>query len=269
MLTMLALLVTTLPSAVSNGRFFYTPEVRGAHVRIWLDTDGDGFITGETAKRLHLQVDGQRARFPSVSGLVPPVAMGGLLPVFDPDASDRIFEGIDAQFGVTWFTGRIVRLDYRRKNLALLDAVPADAGRLGHAAIAAPHSVVVTVNGERIPMALDTAATVVLDAAATARMHDTWGAVRAASFLRSDVFAKWHAAHPQWPYVANGGPAGVALLCVPNVGVGSFQAKNVWFSTRPNDDVFEGESVVGKIGPTAYPNAVLTLDYPGGTAYFD
>ena len=267
MLLIFALLVTTLPSAVSNGRFFYTPDVRGAHVRIWLDTDGDGFITANAATRLHLDIAGQRARFPSGPGLVTPLASAGFLPLFDPDSSDRIFDGIDAQFGETWFAGRITQLDYRHKTLSLLDTIPASAGRLGRAEITAPHSVVVVLNGEKIPMALDTAATVVLDAAAAARMHDSWGSVRATSFLRSDVMTKWHSAHPQWPYV-NGG-AGLALLLVPRLAVGSFFAKNVWFSTRPKDDVFEGETVVGKIGPTAFRDAVVTLDYPGSTVYFD
>jgi len=269
MLHVLALIVTTLPSALTNGRFFYTPDVRGRQVRIWLDTDGDGFITYNAARSLRLEVDGRRARFPVGAGLVTPLASDGFLPLFDGSISDRIFEGIDAQFGETWFAGRITRFDYRRKTLSLLDAVPVTAGRLGRAEIAAPHSLIVTVNGENIAMALDIAATVVLGDVAESRMHDSWGAVRATSFLRSDVMAKWHAANPRWPYVPNAGAGGVAALCVPQLTVGSYRAVNVWFSTRPKDDVFEGETVSGKIGPTAFRDAVLTLDYLNRMAYFD
>jgi hypothetical protein len=271
----------SLPAVVSNGRFFYAPIVNGTQLRIWLDTDGDGFITTNAAQRLHLDVSGRRARFPTGSLIAAPLGDGGFLPVIEPDASDQIFNGIDAQFGASWFQDRIIRFDYRRKTLGLLGATPAAAGSLGRAPMTFPlgaggdridgrqfPSVVVTVSGEKIPMSLDTAATIVLTSDVAARMHDGWGPVRATSFLRGDVMSKWHAAHPQWPYVSNGTP-GVSLLCVPRALIGTFVASNVWFSTRPNDDVFEGEHVTGKVGPSAFPAATLTLDYPNAVAYFD
>jgi hypothetical protein len=270
-----------LPAAVVNGRFFYQPSVGAHRLRIWLDTDGSGFITQHCVEKLNLNVVAGHTILPD--SVTQPTVPSGRLPVFDPDPADRIFDGIDAQFGATWFQGRIVSLDYPRQSLQLLTASDASLGTLGKAALhfqTGPDgnrvdgrqypSVNVTIGGaDRIAMSFDTAATLALTPASEKLLSDGWSAVRATSFATHAAMRSWHTAHPSWRFIAGAGGDGIDLLRVPSLSIGTYRARDVWFSTRPGDDVFEGESVTGKIGPTAFFRARVTLDYPAGEAYFD
>ena len=130
-------------------------------------------------------------------------------------------------------------------------------------------TVPVTVGDEHVDMSFDTAATVALTPESTAAMHDRWAAVRAASFVTAAVMQRWHTAHPQWRYLREAGGPGIDAIQAPRVAIGTYQTANVWFTTRPNDDVFEGERVSGKIGPTAFFGAAVTLDYPLARIDFD
>jgi hypothetical protein len=162
-------------------------------------------------------------------------------------------------------------MEYPRARLSALQSVPADAGSLGRATMSGSKFKVVQVGiaGTGYAMNFDTAATIALNEQTLTALHDGWAPVRATSFLRSDVMKRLHETHPRWPYVARAGADGIAMLRVPRVTIGTFIAQNVWFSTRPGDDVFEGETVAGKIGPTAFSQSSVTLDYPGGSVYFD
>jgi hypothetical protein len=270
-----------LPAAVVNGRFFYQPSVGAHRLRIWLDTDGSGFVTQRCVETLSLNVAAGHTTLPDP--VVQPTALSGRLPVFDPNPGDGIFEGVDAQFGATWFQGRIVSLDYPGARLRLLAPNETPSGVLGRAALdfrtgadgnridgRQYPSVDVTIGGaDRVAMSFDTAATVALTPATERFLNDGWGAVRAASFVTHAVMRSWHAAHPSWRFVPGSGGDGIDLLRVPSVTIGTYRARDVWFSTRPGDDVFEGESVTGKIGPTAFFRTRVTLNYPAGEVYFD
>ena len=122
-----------LPAAVVNGRFFYQPSVGAHRLRIWLDTDGSGFVTQHCVEVLGLTVAANHTTLPDP--VIQPTGLSGRLPVFDPDPADRIFEGIDAQLGATWFQGRIVSLDYPGVRLRLLAPSEAPSGTLGIAAL--------------------------------------------------------------------------------------------------------------------------------------
>jgi hypothetical protein len=131
-------------------------------------------------------------------------------------------------------------------------------------------SVDVTIGGtERVAMSFDTAATVVLALPIAKGLNDGWGAVRATSFVTHAAMRSWHAGHPSWQFIAGAGGDGIDLLRVPSVSIGTYRTRDVWFSTRPSDDVFEGDGVVGKIGPTAFFRTRVTLNYPAGKVYFD
>lgn len=258
-----------LPSALVNGRFFYEPTVGSRKIVIWMDTDGDGFVTQRFANEFHLSRVGDRARLPSE--VLQPTQQG-LLPVVAPDPSDAIFDGVDAQLGATWFDDRIVRFDYRRGALIVLETVPGGTGSLGRAALTFEGGyprIEVRVAGKSYPMSVDTAATVVLTPRTIAALHDNWGPVRATSFVAGALLRDWHTAHPEWKFLQRAGADGVSMIEVPELSLGTFAARNVWFSTRPGDDVFQGETVLAKIGPTAYGKVTLTLDYRDRVAYFD
>jgi hypothetical protein len=281
LLAALPALSQQLPATVVNGRFFYEPIVGTQRLRIWLDTDGSGFVTQRCVQRLGLSANANHVALPPV--VVQPTTSDGRFPIIDPDASDKIFAGLDAQFGATWFGGRIVALDYARGRLELLNAIVLPLGALGQAPLRFPQdthgvriegrqypSVEVTLpDGSRVAMSFDTAATVALTPATTKLLNDQWGAVRATSFLTHTAMNAWHEAHPDWRFLSNAGGEGVDMLLVPGVTIGTYRARGVWFTTRPNDDVFDGESVAGKIGPTAWARTRITLDYPGAIVYFD
>ena len=122
-----------LPAAVVNGRFFYQPSVGAHRLRIWLDTDGSGFVTQRCIETLSLNVAAGHTTLPDP--VVQPTALSGRLPVFDPNPGDSIFEAVDAQFGATWFQGRIVSLDYPRARLRLLAPNETPSGVLGRAVL--------------------------------------------------------------------------------------------------------------------------------------
>ncbi len=271
----------SLPAAVVNGRFFYRPSVGAHRLRIWLDTDGSGFVTQACVDTLGLSVAANHTTLPDP--VVQPAALSGRLPIFDPDPADSIFAGIDAQFGATWFQGRTVSLDYPRGRLRLLAPSDAPSGTQGRAMLhfqTGPDgnridgrqypSVDVTIDGnERVTMSFDIAATVALAPATENTLSDGWGAVRATSFVTHAAMRSWHAAHPSWRFIAGAGGDGIDLLRVPNLTIGTYRARGVWFSTRPGDDVFERESVIGKIGPTAFFRSRVTLNYPAAEVFFD
>src|SRR5689334_2405884 len=96
LLAALPALSQQLPAAVVNGRFFYEPVVGTQRLRIWLDTDGSGFVTRRCVQRLGLSANANHVALPPV--VVQPTTSDRRLPIIDPDTSDKIFAGLDAQF---------------------------------------------------------------------------------------------------------------------------------------------------------------------------
>ena len=82
--------------------------------------------------------------------------------------------------------------------------------------------------------------------------------VRATSFIPHERLDRWHAEHPMWPIAEIA--AGVREIRVPRVAIGRAVLQDVSFSTRPEDDVFEGDVVDGKLGANAFSSSVVTID---------
>jgi hypothetical protein len=59
------------------------------------------------------------------------------------------------------------------------------------------------------------------------------------------------------------------MIRVPAVSAGGVAFRDVWFSTRPNDDVFQGDTVDVKLGPSAFGNCAVTIDYVHEFAGFE
>jgi hypothetical protein len=253
-----------LPAELRGGRFFALPRVPGgATFACWLDTDGSGFVFANAVRRLALPVrrDGTRSltrlpRFDPARAVPPVVRNDGELPVFDPqdaDAADPILQGFDAQLGGSWFADRAWRLDFARGTIALrlTPLASSDAN--------APLSLdrdfprtAAAVEGETLAMPVDIAASV-----ATAQ------GVVATSFVRRDLFERWRSEHPQWRVDTGfGSLPGTDRIVVPELRVGGTIFTDVAFTTRPNDDVFEGSDLAAKLGANAYAGRVLTIDYP-------
>lgn len=252
-----------LPAVFKGGRpFLRLTASEGTHVVAWLDTAGASFVTKALATRLRLPVTNGRALLPAFAERLPPLGGDGTLAVIDPDPKDQILAGIDIQLGGSWFAGRVWTIDYRNSRIVWLAdgrAIAADA--INPVAMHFPKgpypTIPVIVESDLIEMALDTAATVI----------ERTGSASATSFISHARLAKWHAAHPEWSL--RNISSGVDRIDVPQLRVLSVPLGGVSFTTRPGDDVFEGESVAGKLGSNAWASRVLMLDYVRGFAAFD
>ena len=245
-----------LPAVFHGGRpFLNLTASDGSKILAWLDTNGSGFVSKTLVDRLHLPASGGRAPLPKFVQNVPTLAADAMLPVVDTvTPNDPILTGVDVQLGASWFAGRVWSIDYRNQRMIWHP----DNHSLTDDAIVSfkmifpngPYPVIpVVVAGELFKMDLDTAASVV----------DRRGSVTATSFITHARFDKWHKAHPDWMVQAIS--PGVDRIDVPEVNIAKYPVGGVSFTTRPSDDVFEGESVDGKLGSNAWSFSVLMLDY--------
>ena len=277
-----------IPTVLEGGRFFATPRVAldGAMMKLWLDTDGDGFVFSESVARWALPTFTDRAKttrrwtrlpaFVSNASIPMPLGRDGRLVVFRRDADDRkdpILAGFDGQLGASWFQDRVWTFDYRTPAVLLRDAISSDDGARVplHFATGTDGQRVdqvpllnAVVDGEIRTMSFDTAATVALNERARTRLADGLPAVRATSFIRRAGLDALRAAHPDWPAVDDVSvQPGMAAIRVPSVRIETVELGPVWFTTRPDDDVFDGEpKLVGKLGANAFVHRVVSVDYP-------
>lgn len=261
-----------VPAELRGGRLFAVPRtVAGEIFACWLDASGGGFIFDAAAERFRLAVhaaggmtSAELPAFDPARGL--PRVHGGTLPVFERTASDRadpILQGFEAQLGRTWFSGRRWRLDFRRGTVTMLagslaateDAVPVQS-------IGGYPYVRVDVDGDgELLMGFDTAASV-----AYAPSFAGGTVVQATSFVTRAQFERWVSAHPAWTVERNVSTlTGVDRITVPRLRLGTATFSDVAFTTRPNDDVFDGMAGDGaKLGANAYRNVRIIIDYPAG-----
>ena len=239
-----------IPTQLRGGRFFAVPKLHdGSTLACWLDTDSNGFIFSDTVSRLKLATHNDAG---GATYATPPVLGVGALLVIDRPASDPIMRGVDAQIGAPWFAGHTWEFDYRVGTLT----------RLAHGLTAGKNTVEVGVdkNFARVLVTVDgTGYNTSLDSAAT--LVTAQGAVVGTSFVPSRTLDAWHRNNTDW--TAGTISDGFNVIVVPEVHLGPIVLRNVPFSTRPNDDVFQGDDVDLKLGPNAFYGRITTLDYPG------
>jgi hypothetical protein len=221
-----------------------------------------------------------RARLPrfTQNATIPALTVhGGTLSVLHRAdvARDPIFAGLDGQLGASWLQHRVWTFDYRRSTVhwrcdggepahAADEEIPLsfsleESGRLT-GGVQYPQLQIV-IAGEPLLASLDTAATVALSPRGVAALHGS-EAVRATSFVTQALVARWHELHPSWTYIGDAGQQrGITAILVPSVRAGPVRFTKVWFTTRPEDDVFAGERERVKLGPTAFGCCSVTIDY--------
>jgi hypothetical protein len=269
-----------LPSAFSGGRAFVMPRVANSDRRLtlWVDTDGSGFLRSGVVQALHLQTDGKTAYLPRLNEAAFPPVTGnrGALPVLDDAgvSDDPIFNGLDGQLGWSWLGDRIWTIDYVGHHIYWdRTAPPFRDSNLVPLTFDRSHrypALDMVIDGKTYRSALDTAATVALSQRTVTLLNDGMPQVRATSFIPKRLLESWHATHPQWQYLPNAGFApGIAMIRVPEVRANHITFHDVWFSTRPGDDVFQGETVDAKLGPTAFGKCAVTIDYVHDAAAFE
>jgi len=279
---------TELPSAFDGDRAFVMPRVADSRRRLvlWVDTDGNGFLRSNAVGELHLQTvtildKGQTtpaAYLPSLDerGFPPVTGNHGALPILGGAnvANDPIFAGIDGQLGWSWLSDRIWTIDYVGHHIYLDHTAPpyraADRVALSFDRDHRYPALDVAIDGKTYHAALDTAASIALSSRVSSSLNDGLPPVRAASFIPRRTLDAWHASHPEWTYVADAGTAkGVSLIRVPEVRANRVTFHDVWFSTRPDDDVFRGDTVDLKLGPSAFARCAFTIDYVHDASAFE
>jgi hypothetical protein len=255
-----------VPAVLDGGRFFATPRTAGGlRTRWWLDTDGGGFVFSDSARRLQLVGDGPHKRAPRFAEKSMPAADDVRLPVLDSAQAkkDPLLQGFDGQLGASWFIRRRWLFDYPAATLRCNAASRASSWFPIELAAGLYPRARIEIGGAVMNASLDSAASVVVRPDAVRRFADALPAVRATSFVKRSLFERWQSEHPDWPVLRNVGVvASVDAIRVPDVAVGPWPLGGQWLTTRPGDDVFEGESISLKLGPSAFERCVLELDYP-------
>lgn len=255
----------------------------GARVHFMLDSGGGGpFIFADAAKRLApsgtlvLSCDAALP-FP-VRPLIAPTSMRRGDPI--------IGSTMDGLLGGTWLDGHTWTWNYPRGTLQLRAAGDDPAVSRSHVVSlgfqeqGGRH----TTGFARIAAAIDgTSYQFLLDTGAHTRVTRS-AQIRggfptapfAANFIEASIAARWHRAHPSWPYLARAEIGSAAdMIRVRSVIIGGYTVGPTWFTIRPDASYstfmskYMDRPVVGSIGGATLRHFRLTVDYPNERAYFE
>lgn len=288
-----------VPAEFVHDQVWLTPKVDGQELRFFTDTGG-GFnaLSRTTAERLGLAIetvdaDGRPmplAPFPDFDdgqGLpaAPAHFMQGRLAVVDPQQFPVPGDGF---LGGRWFADGIWSFDYPAGRLERLEqaVVPAGAGEpvpLGFQVNAAGQrtmhfpSMDIRVDGETLPVLLDTGATATLSETSAPVFKLPAGTSVGISFIEREVFERWVAKHPDWRVLAGGdrlGPNAFRLIEVPVVEIAGHAVGPVWFAERPPGAFRKYMASMmdrptwGAIGGSGLKYFHMVVDYPAAKAWF-
>jgi hypothetical protein len=296
---------TPLPARFENDLVYVEPQfVDGGSLLLYTDTGGGYFLGDGAVKRLNLVTqpgpedllrelgpDAALARLPAQrEGRAIPagLGLGGAIPVM-PGAERGQLPGmrpVDGMLGAPWFAGRTWTWDFAARQFRVENAtwtaddamrrVPLGFKQLpdGGATLAYPR-IDVRIDGQVLPMLLDTGAMTVLAPEALASLGDGAPAQRATSMVTDAVFHAWRSAHPEWRVIeAAQLGTGSAMIEVPSVEIAGWTVGPVWFTHRANRNFHEFMSrmtdvrIEGAIGNNVFREFRMTIDYPGATAWF-
>ena len=289
---------TALPTEYVAHRFFVTPKLdKGARLRCYTDSGGGGaFVFEDGLKRFGLtplpRKEGNTKfmtvawpAFAAGASIPPPLETGAFMSI----PRGEFPADIDCFLGQSWFAGRTWTFDYPGKTLWW--RAPGDLPKHDKAHEAAlefkksadgKHEnwfarIVVTIDGEALPLLFDTGAMVTLSPEAQKALGPG-PAVRGGSFITRRTFDKWHAKHADWRVLDGADEIGrgkLRMIEVPAVTVGGYTVGPVWFAERPDknfDDFMSGfmaAHVEGALGGSALHYLRVTVDYARGVAVFE
>lgn len=294
-----------IPTRYEAGHFYAMPETAdGKTLRLLVDTGGGGmglyWLTGGAVKRLHLAdamcAKGKYkfavARLPAYKpgqGLPLPRSACGNVVMVNTQVGAKDFDG-DGLLGSGFLPGRVWTFDYPSHRLTLEGSrwrpdsrahatdlgFPRDAKGQLKAGFA---RITVQVDSQPLDMLLDTGATAhPTSAGAEASGTPTVNGIGVASYITTSMLERWHRAHPGWRVVDKGddlfGAGATRLIEVPKMGIAGRSVGPVWFTERPDRNFHDfmssmmDKQVEGAIGGNVFGHFVMTIDYPGSTAYF-
>ncbi len=307
MLTMFLLLSAAVASNraeipsefVADTVYVNLPVGRDA-IRLYTDTGGGSLIVSRAAaSRLHLRItpisdpDAKAELGPNAAAIEPPKLADPIPPLparaFLVERAAQIKswpEQGDGFVGAKWFEGGVWTWDYVHHRLLREGSTWAPQANAHSAALGFKTGadgtrqtsfarIEVNVDGQAIPMLLDTGAETMLTKAALDSLGDGGPSLRATSMLRASDFDRLHEEHPDWPFIANAQlTTNAPMLRVPFVEIAGLRSGPVWF-TRRSDEVYAkfmspmmDAPVEGSLGGNAFHSMIMTIDYPKATAYF-
>jgi hypothetical protein len=294
---------TVMPAVFEQGMVFVDmPAPDHSTVRMFTDSAGPTAFTlsAEAAARLELQLHtttneallswlGPHVRVASASEYMHehwrPLRSAQTF-VINPGAPG--FQGYppatEGTFGESWFAHHIWTWDYPRTQLILRPNQwhpPADAHEfsMSFQADAAGHRrfnyprMTIRVDGAEIPMLFDTGAHTVLTPSALNALADGKPAQRATSVITHAVFEGWRQRHADWRILEDAQlKTHSRMILAENVEVAGWSVGAVWFTERDDETVHGMSSwmsgpMEGSIGPNAFADFIISVDYPSSRAW--
>ena len=278
-----------LPARFVAGRIFVDVATRrGDTLHLYTDTGGGLLVLREVAKRVGIPDTSTFALREIAADTAFPEPLGipnRRVPIVQPPPGRSVdFEGM---LGQAWFADRVWTFDYADRKLLLHDTAPApEAGahttRLGFRtdstgkrALSFPR-IEAVVDGDTLQLLFDTGATANLSASAHSAIGDSAPAVRATSFITSEVLDRWRGRHPDWRVIDNADQLipGMRMIEVPRIEIAGFAVGPVWFTERPDANFhqfmsqFMDRRVDGALGGNGLRFFRVTVDYPAAVAHF-
>ncbi len=291
-----------LPTRFDDGHVFVRVEISpGDTVEFYTDSGGAMLVTLDGAKRLELKLTDLP---PEMVKDFPPGARSCSLPVFSkasgiPNlpaevkmfAVPRLFpmpgypNAGDGILGQAWFAGHIWTWDFPGHQLILRpEGWHPVEGHEVHIGFKSDEngrrdgnfaSIDIHVDGQTLPMLLDTGAMTMPTPAALTRIADGKPSFRSTSFIARSVFERWHANHPDWPVIDDAEMGShLRMIRVEQVEIAGLR-RPVWFTERQDSSFHDYMSsmtdrrVEGSIGNNAFERFEMTIDYPGGRGWFN
>ena len=273
----------------------------GVRFELYTDTGGGMYLSLAAATRLGLPVSPDSelaAHFGAGSGTThfPALSAASAIPLPSGNDSVAVFartaqipgwpEVADGLLGQSWFGGHVWTWNYPQQTLTIDEAswtpspgdhvVPLGFRRdsTGARATNFPR-IEVVIDGQKIPMLLDTGAETFLSDSARRVIGDTLPALRATSMIGATIFERWHRAHPGWRTIGHAQVGtGSGMIEVPSVEIAGLRVGPVWFTSRPDRNFEQYMSsmmdaqVEGSLGGNALSTLRMTIDYPGARAAF-
>ncbi|HEX8805837.1 MAG TPA: hypothetical protein VF741_02765 [Candidatus Aquilonibacter sp.] len=278
-----------MPVDDRNDRFFATARtLSGVSLLFYIDSGGGGpFMFSDTASRLGQNGKTAQLTF-ACDGWIPMDAALLIAPASLRSGVVGIDKQMDGLLGGRWLDGHTWTWDYLQRQLWL--RAPGDVPSVGADHVVTLHfqtsngehttgfaRIEAAIDGTTYSLLLDTGATTEVSAAAQ-KAGNFPDAPFATSFISKSIADRWHAAHPDWPYIPDAEtdtPWHAAMIQVPSVTVGGYTVGPVWFTDRPDANFAKYMSqwmdapVVGALGGSALKNFRMTVDYRAERAYFE
>ncbi len=265
----------------------------GRVLRFYTDSGG-GFNAIKRSVALDIRAESVAADVETVdfpefvdSASIPanPVFRNGQLQVVDEDMLGRDYDGF---LGGRWFANRVWEFDYSNERLTLYDELPDDLTermtrlplgfQVDDNGIRTMHfpSMPISIDGEEVHVLFDTGARATLTENSAGYFRRRIGESIGASFMCEDVFDRWRAEHPEWPYIESADSvrgSAFPMIQVPQVSIAGIASGPVWFVKRADPSFkeymtqFMDREICGAIGGSGLQYYQFVIDYPAANLW--